>query len=78
MINVAMVLKDVEIGGIDAECEDLRISEELDSADLEDSLRAVGQLNPVILLERGARPIIVCGFRRIAALRRLGIRAVIA
>ena len=73
-----MVLKDVEIGDIDAECEDCRISEELDSASLLDSLRAVGQLNPVILLERGARPIIVCGFRRIAALRRLDVREVVA
>ena len=73
-----MVLKDVEIRGIDAECEDFRISEELDSACLADSLRAVGQLNPVILLESGARLIIVCGFRRIAALRRLGVRAAIA
>ena len=73
-----MVLKDIEIGAIDAECEDFRISEDPDSASLEDSLRAVGQLNPVILLERGVRLIIVCGFRRIAVLRRLGARAVIA
>jgi len=69
---------DVEIGEIDAECEDFRVSEELDSECLSDSLRAVGQLNPVILLERGARLVIVCGFRRIAALRRLGARAVTA
>jgi hypothetical protein len=41
-------------------------------------LRTVGQLNPVILLERGARLIVVCGFRRIAAMRRLGARNVIA
>ena len=73
-----MVLKDVEISGIDAECEDFRISEELDSERLTDSLRAVGQLNPVILLERGARPVIVCGFRRLAALRRLGASTVTA
>jgi hypothetical protein len=73
-----MILKDVEIGSIDAECEDFRISEELDSARLTDSLRAVGQLNPVILLERGARLIVVCGFRRLAALRHLNARAVIA
>jgi len=73
-----MLLDDVEIDGIDAECEDFRISEDLDSANLEDSLRAVGQLNPVILLERGARQVVVCGFRRIAALRRLGVRTVTA
>ena len=72
------VLKDVEIDGIDAENEEFRISEELDSKCLADSLRAVGQLNPVILLERGARLVVVCGFRRLAALRRLGVCAVIA
>ena len=73
-----MILKDVEIGGIDAECEEFRISDDMDSERLVDSLRAVGQLNPVVLLERGARPVIVCGFRRIAALRRLGVRAAVA
>ena len=73
-----MILKNVDISEIDAESEDFRVSENLDSARLVTSLRAVGQLNPVILLESGARPIIVCGFRRIAALRHLGIRAVFA
>jgi len=73
-----MIPGNVEIGGIDAGCEDFRISEELDSDRLTDSLRAVGQLNPVILLEHGERLIIVCGFRRIAALRQLGARAAVA
>jgi ParB-like chromosome segregation protein Spo0J len=73
-----MILKDIETGGIDAECEDFRVSEDLESAGLSDSLRAVGQLNPVILLERLPRPVIVCGFRRFAALRRMGARAVSA
>ena len=71
-------IKDIDIDEIDAGCEDFRISEDLYSADVEGSLRAVGQLNPVILLDRGSRPIIVCGFRRIAALRRLGAGTVIA
>jgi ParB-like chromosome segregation protein Spo0J len=73
-----LLLKEIEVGAIDVECEDFRISEELDSKYLSDSLRDVGQLNPVILLERGVRPVVVCGFRRLAALRRLGVRAVIA
>ena len=66
----------INILDVDVECEDFRISEDLESARLSDSLRAVGQLNPIILLERGARPIIICGFRRFAALRRLGVRDV--
>ena len=69
---------DVEIDGIDAECDDFRISDDPDSAHLTDSLRAVGQLNPVILLERNTQPIVVCGFRRIATLRLLGARTVTA
>ena len=73
-----MVLKDIEIGGIDAESEEFRISEELDSECLTDSLRAVGQLNPVVLLERGVRTVVVCGFRRLAALRHLGVRVAVA
>jgi len=73
-----MVLKEVAIADIDAQCEEFRISDDIDSERLTDSLRAVGQLNPVILLERGANPVIVCGFRRIAALMRLGVRAAVA
>jgi len=73
-----MVLKEVAVAGIDAQCEEFRISDDIDSGRLTDSLKAVGQLNPVILLERGANPVIVCGFRRIAALKRLGVRAVMA
>ena len=71
-------LKEVEVGAIDAECEDFCVGEELCTDRLEDSLRAVGQLNPVILLERGARLVIVCGFRRVAAMRRLGAQTVVA
>ena len=73
-----MLLKDVELGEIDAECEEFRISEDMDSESLTDSLRAVGQLNPIILLERSECLIVVCGFRRLAALRRLGVHAAVA
>ena len=71
-------MKDVEIDGIDAECEEFRISEYLDSESLTDSLRAVGQLNPLILFERDSRLVVVCGFRRFAALRQLGVRSAFA
>ena len=78
MVSGRWSVKEVEINLIDAECEDFRISEELHSARLTDSLRAIGQLNPVILLERGARPVVVCGFRRLVALRQLGVSAITA
>jgi hypothetical protein len=55
-----------------------RISEELDSQPLVDAMRETGQLNPVILLDRQPRPIIVCGFRRINALAALGTSTVLA
>jgi hypothetical protein len=67
-----MILKQVNIQDIDAACEEFRISETLDVPAIVDSLREIGQLNPVILLERGASLIIVCGFRRIHALSQLG------
>jgi hypothetical protein len=52
-----------------------RISDELDSAPLEASLRETGQLNPALLVATGdARFRIVTGYRRVAALRRIGIR----
>ena len=73
-----MILKDVAINEIDTDCEDFRISEDLDLDRLADSLCAVGQLSPVILLERGSRLVVVCGFRRLVALRRLDARTVIA
>jgi len=73
-----MVLKEIAISDIDEQCDEFRISDDIYSDRLTDSLCAVGQLNPIILLERGARPVIVCGFRRIAALRRLGIHAAVA
>ncbi len=69
----AMVFIDIPLEEIDAENDAFRISEELDSAQVLDSLREIGQLNPVILLELKPQMAIVCGFRRIRALRQLGI-----
>jgi hypothetical protein len=67
-----MILKQVFIQDIDAACEEFRISEMLDIPSIADSIREIGQLSPVILLERGPFWVIVCGFRRIHALRQLG------
>jgi hypothetical protein len=69
----AMVFKEISLEEINAENDTFRISEEIDSAQVLDSLREIGQLNPVILLELKPQMAIVCGFRRIRALRQLGI-----
>jgi len=63
----------VPLGEIDFGDERFRISEELNLPGMQDSLREIGQLNPVLLLGR-EQPgwVIVCGFRRLHALRRIG------
>jgi hypothetical protein len=73
-----MVLKEIRLEEIEIENEAFRISEELDSAPVLNSLREVGQLNPVVLLDLKPRMAIVCGFRRIHALRQLGKPGVLA
>lgn len=55
-----------------------RVSEDLDSLPLLHSLREVGQLNPVLLLESPSGPEIVCGFRRVHAMKELGKTEVLA
>jgi hypothetical protein len=73
-----MTFKEIALEEIDWEDESFRISEELDSAAVMDSLREVGQLNPVLLLDQTPRKIIVCGFRRARALRQLGCSRIFA
>jgi hypothetical protein len=67
-----MISTQIPLEEIDWEDESFRISEELDSTAVLDSLREVGQLNPVILLDLAPRKAIVCGFRRVRALKQLG------
>jgi ParB-like nuclease domain len=67
-----MIFKDISLDEISLENEAFKISEELDSAPVRDSLRQVGQLNPVILLDQKPQMAIVCGFRRIHALKQIG------
>ncbi len=67
-----MEFKDIELEKIDFSDEIFRITENLDSAPLLESLRETGQLNPLILLEEKSRYIVICGFRRLHALRSLG------
>jgi hypothetical protein len=75
---LAMILKEILLDEIDLEDATFRISENLDSASVLDSLRKIGQLNPVVLLDRGSRKVIVCGFRRVRAMERLGESPVFA
>jgi hypothetical protein len=76
--SFAMIFKEISLEEIDAEDETFRISEELDSAPVLDSLREIGQLNPVVLLDQKKLKRIVCGFRRVQALKRLGKDQVLA
>ena len=74
----AMICQEISIEEIDPANETFRISEEIVSAPLQMSMRVIGQLNPVLLLG-GKRPLaVVCGFRRIHALRQLGESHVLA
>lgn len=68
-----MVIQEISIKEINLGDERFRISEDLDSAPVLESLREIGQLNPVLVLDEDAGKIIVCGFRRIRAMRKLGI-----
>jgi ParB-like chromosome segregation protein Spo0J len=64
---------DVQLDEIDFSDETYRISEDLEPALLRASLREIGQLHPAILRDNSAsRPVIVCGWRRLTALRQLG------
>jgi hypothetical protein len=67
-----MTLRQIPLDEISFENETYRISEDLDPVPVLHSIREVGQLNPVILLDLRPRRTIVCGFRRIRALKRLG------
>jgi len=67
-----MIFQEVPLDSIDFGDETFRISEDVDSAAMRASLAAIGQLNPVLLIEESSRRIIVCGFRRLRALRELG------
>ena len=67
-----MTMKQIPLEAISCTNYTFRISEELDSAPLADSIREVGLVNPLILFNLGDCCAIVCGFRRVNALKRLG------
>ena len=69
----------VPLEHIDLEDQRFRISERFESSRLLESLRQIGQLSPVFLQARtGSRLAVICGFRRVQALRSLGQRDVLA
>jgi ParB-like chromosome segregation protein Spo0J len=75
-----MTIQEVPLSAIDFNDETFRITEDLDLPRMSASLQAVGQLNPVTL-QQGAAPSgyrILCGFRRLHALRFLGREAAVA
>jgi ParB-like chromosome segregation protein Spo0J len=73
-----MITREMPFEEIDCENEVFRISEELNSDAILNSIREVGQLNPIVLISQGKRKSIVCGFRRVRAMQKLGTsRAVV-
>jgi hypothetical protein len=67
-----MILSEISLDAIDFENENFRISEDLNLQSMLASIKTIGQQNPVLLLENDpSGKIIVCGFRRLHALRRL-------
>jgi hypothetical protein len=73
-----MTYREIELEEIDWDDETFRISEELESTLVLDSLKAVGPLNPMVVLNKEPHNIIVCGFRRGWALKRLGYARILA
>ena len=73
-----MEVDNVALESVDLTDQAFRISESLECAGLGTSLREVGQLSPVILLGSRERPgTVVCGFRRLHALRNIGEKSVL-
>lgn len=78
MLSV-MICREISIQAIDFTHELFRISEEIVSVPLQASIREIGQLNPVLLMEEGKHLYtVVCGFRRLHALRQLHVSQVFA
>jgi ParB family transcriptional regulator, chromosome partitioning protein len=67
-----MTYKEISLEEIDWDDETFRISEELDSAVILNSLREIGLLNPMVVLDKEPRKVMICGFRRGRALKQLG------
>jgi len=73
-----MTFEEISLETIDFENEMFRISENLDPPGLRASLNAIGQLCPAVLLSQRKALRIICGFRRLRALRDLGKKTALA
>ena len=75
-----MMIQEVPLSAIDFCDETFRITEDLDLLRMSASLQAIGQVHPVVLQEGAASSgyRILCGFRRLHALRSLGRAAAAA
>lgn len=73
-----MVIQEIAFESVDLEEEVFRISENLEPPALQESIREVGQLNPVLVLKRNSRYTVLCGFRRARAIKSLGMSALLA
>jgi hypothetical protein len=72
-----MNLREIELEAIDFSDDTFRITETLESQPLLDSIREIGQLNPIILSEKQPS-VVVCGFKRLQVLRQLGLSRALA
>ncbi len=68
----------VPLSQIDTQIETFRITTREDVAELQESIQREGLINPPLLIEKSGSYTIVCGFRRIAACRKLGWHAISA
>ncbi len=71
----AVFVKQIPLSNIAFQDETFRISEDLDLRQMSASLRAVGLIHPIVLIEGAgsASYRIVCGFRRLHGLRAIGV-----
>ena len=66
-------IKNVKLDEIDSEDETFRITTNDNTDDLFESIKDIGLLNPPLLIKNNSNYTVVCGFRRIAACRRIGL-----
>jgi hypothetical protein len=69
-----MISTEIALNTVDFENEVFRITEDLNLPPMIASIQAIGQQNPVLLLEKSSsNKVIVAGFRRLHALRQMGV-----
>ena len=69
-------IQPVPIDRIDTSDRTFKITTTIDKTDLTPSIRSVGVLQPPVLIEKGERWCIVCGFRRISASKALKMKEI--